>query len=57
MFFSFYLDVPPCSALAMVTVCPQEGPGVTSLIASTVFNFVDREAVLEESSPVSCHIM
>lgn len=30
----------------------EEGPGVTSLIASTVFNFVDREAVLEESSPV-----
>ena len=33
---------------------PQEGQaGVTSLIASTVFSFVDRESCLEETDPVA----
>ena len=30
----------------------QDCPGVTSLIASTVFSFVDRESCLEETDPV-----
>jgi len=37
-----------CVSLARQEDCP----GVTSLIASTVFSFVDRESCLEETDPV-----
>ena len=35
----------------------QDGPGVTSLIASTVFSFVDRDSCLEETDPVNVQVV
>jgi len=41
------------SSQGCVSLARQEdGPGVTSLIASTVFSFVDRDSCLEETDPV-----
>ena len=56
-----FLQCSPVPSPAPNTACiyhtlsfsPQEGQtGVTSLIASTVFSFVDRESCLEETDPV-----
>ena len=41
----------------ILSISGQDGPGVTSLIASTVFSFVDRDSCLEETDPVNVQVV